>query len=460
VQQSVAGAPITVGAATDGAVVDFTGTAGTRKLTGVAAGALTSASTDAINGGQLYTANQRVAAAFGTTLDSNGQLNAPSYTIQGTAYDNVGSAFSAVDNAFSSLQTQISGGSIGLVQQNATTRVISVGGATDGTTVNVSGTAGDRTVTGVAAGALSAGSSDAVNGSQLYATNQQVAANTTAIANLSSVVSGLQGGGSIYVKVNSSGSNASATGVNAAAIGSGSSASGDNAMAFGTNAQATQSGAIAMGLNASSTGVNAIAIGTAASATGSVAIGNAAAAANGGAAFGDGAVATGANSAALGPNATATAANSVAIGSGSTNTVANTVSFGAAGNERRLTNVAAGTNPTDAVNVGQLQSVAAGFSSQTSGMQNQISGLQSQTDRVRDGVALALAVGGAATLQPGRKFALSTSFGNFQGSNALGIGGTALLQETQTSALTLNVGVGWGMNTNSIGTRGAVTMQW
>ena len=69
----------------------------------------------------------------------------------------------------------------------------------------------------------------------------------------------------------------------------------------------------------------------------------------------------------------ATAANSVAIGSGSTNTVANTVSFGSAGNERRLTNVAAGVNATDAVNVGQLQSTVAGIQSQYAGLQNQIS---------------------------------------------------------------------------------------
>ena len=49
-------------------------------------GTIASGSTDAATAGQLYTANQRVAAAFGTTLDGSGQLVAPSYTIQGTAY--------------------------------------------------------------------------------------------------------------------------------------------------------------------------------------------------------------------------------------------------------------------------------------------------------------------------------------------------------------------------------------
>jgi autotransporter adhesin len=321
-----------------------------RRLVNLSNGRIGSGSTDAINGGQFYTANQRVATAFGTTLDGNGQLNAPNYLIQGTTYSNVGSAFGAVDSRLDTLSSR-----------------------------------------------------------------------------------------QAYVQVNSTGPTASATGA--------------NALAFGSNAQATQSGAVAIGFNSSSTGTNAIAIGTGASATGSVAVGAAASAANGGASFGDGAVATGPNAAALGPNATATAANSVAIGAGSTNTAANTVSFGSAGNARRLTNVAAGISPTDAVNVGQLNSVAGGFS-------DQITDLQSQTSRLRDGVAVALAVGGSAPLQAGRKFALSTSFGNFQGASAVGLGATALVHQTQGYALTVNAGAGWGVNTNSVGTRAAVTMQW
>src|SRR5204863_7572667 len=89
VQQAGPGQPITVGATTDGTVVNFAGTAGNRVLTGVAAGALSASSTDAVNGSQLLTANQRVAAAFGTTLDGSGQLNAPSFTIQSVAFNNV-----------------------------------------------------------------------------------------------------------------------------------------------------------------------------------------------------------------------------------------------------------------------------------------------------------------------------------------------------------------------------------
>ncbi|WP_050453921.1 YadA family autotransporter adhesin [Candidatus Burkholderia verschuerenii] len=66
--------------------------------------------------------------------------------------------------------------------------------------------------------------------------------------------------------------------------------------------------------------------------------------------------ASGAESVAIGGNAQAIANNSVAIGSNSVANRDNTVSVGAAGAERQITNVAAGTQDTDAVNVSQLKS--------------------------------------------------------------------------------------------------------
>src|SRR4029077_10388728 len=53
---------------------------------------------------------------------------------------------------------------------------------------------------------------------------------------------------------------------------------------------------------------------------------------------------------------------------------ANTVSVGAVGSERRITNVAAGINPTDAATVSQLSSTATGFQSQLTGVQSQLQG--------------------------------------------------------------------------------------
>lgn len=181
------------------------------------------------------------------------------------------------------------------------------------------------------------------------------------------------------------GSGAYGSGLNSTAIGVNSVSSGTSSVALGDSAQATQTGSIAVGLNSAATGVNSIAIGNGARATGSVAVGAGAFASNGGAAYGDGASATGSLSAAIGPNAVATAPNSVALGSGSSATEANTVSVGAPGNERRITNVAAGINPTDAVNVSQLNSIA-------TGLQGQIS---SNLIETRRGIAAAVATASA-----------------------------------------------------------------
>jgi trimeric autotransporter adhesin len=65
-----------------------------------------------------------------------------------------------------------------------------------------------------------------------------------------------------------------------------------------------------------------------------------------------------ASSVALGSGAVANN-GSVAIGANSVGTLAGTVSVGSVGNERKIVNVAAGTQATDAVNVGQLNTLGA-----------------------------------------------------------------------------------------------------
>ena len=69
---------------------------------------------------------------------------------------------------------------------NIGTTTLAVSGATitHGIDDSFSGITNAGAVTGVTAGALNATSTDAVNGSQLYATNQNVAANTSSIAAL------------------------------------------------------------------------------------------------------------------------------------------------------------------------------------------------------------------------------------------------------------------------------------
>lgn len=166
-----------------------------RRVTNVAAG---SASTDAVNVSQLKNeagksnnigTSAAAAIGGGATYDAlTGSISQPNYSVGGTTVNNVGDAVSNLDDrvtdntkdiaknatSIADVQNQISSGSIGLVQQDATTREITVGRNTDGTVMNVAGTAGNRTVTGVAAGAVNASSVDAINGGQLYANADSV----------------------------------------------------------------------------------------------------------------------------------------------------------------------------------------------------------------------------------------------------------------------------------------------
>jgi hypothetical protein len=132
----------------------------------------------------------------------------------------------------------------------------------------------------------------------------------------------------------------------------GSSFSASNTIAIGTSAMARQAGALALGsgahagLNAGQTNATAVGASTTANADGS-------------SAFGVLSSATGPSSLALGNHANASMPQAVAIGANSIANVANTVSVGRAGAERRVVNLANAVNPTDAVNLRQVQALIA-----------------------------------------------------------------------------------------------------
>uniref|UniRef100_UPI00396AF27B YadA-like family protein n=4 Tax=Burkholderia multivorans TaxID=87883 RepID=UPI00396AF27B len=189
VQQSAPGANLTVGANTDGAAVDFAGTQGERKLTGVAAGNVAAGSLDAVNGSQLHGVSESVASAIGggSTVNPDGSISAPSFTVGDgnggqTIVRSVGDVVTNLDGRVTTnegnieqLADQIGSGTVGLVQQDATNRTITVAKDTDGMIVDFAGTQGERKLTGVAAGNVAAGSLDAVNGSQLHGVSESVA---------------------------------------------------------------------------------------------------------------------------------------------------------------------------------------------------------------------------------------------------------------------------------------------
>src|SRR3546814_14685733 len=80
--------------------------------------------------------------------------------------------------------------------------------------------------------------------------------------------------------------------------------------------------------------------------------------ANHGVAIGTGSAVAADGGVALGVGSRVEGANAIALGAGSLADRDDAVSVGSAGNERQVTNVAAGTQDTDAVNLEQLQEVA------------------------------------------------------------------------------------------------------
>ena len=165
VQQDATSRDITVGKETDGTKVNFANNASqARKLAGVAAGAVTNTSTEAINGTQLHATQKAIADALGagTTIVNNldgSVIITPTYNInevtQGgivnNSYNNVGDAFNSVSNSVTNLYNQVNDGKIGLVQQASPNAAITVGKSTGGSEVDFRNESGDaRRLTGVA----------------------------------------------------------------------------------------------------------------------------------------------------------------------------------------------------------------------------------------------------------------------------------------------------------------------
>ncbi|WP_321903137.1 ESPR-type extended signal peptide-containing protein [Burkholderia cenocepacia] len=189
VQQANPGDDITVGANTDGNAVDFSSKTGARTLKGVAAGDVSATSTEAVNGSQLHGVSDSVASAIGggATVNPDGSISAPSFTVGdgsgGTKIVNsVGDVVTNLDGRVTTnegdikkLADDIGSGTLGLVQQAKPGDDITVGANTDGNAVDFSSKTGARTLKGVAAGDVSATSTEAVNGSQLHGVSDSVA---------------------------------------------------------------------------------------------------------------------------------------------------------------------------------------------------------------------------------------------------------------------------------------------
>ncbi|WP_313050092.1 YadA-like family protein [Stenotrophomonas cyclobalanopsidis] len=317
-------------------------------------GEVSALSSEAINGAQLFAANQTVATHLGggAAVDANGVVTAPTYTINNVAangtisqgsYNDVGSAFDAVSNSLANVVDQTDELGMRAVKYD----VDANGDMMDSVTLSGTGGAAVR-LTNVAAGSIQAGSSDAITGDQLFATHATIAnyfggsttydgatsqwtAPSFSISSIAtdgsislndysnvtaafSAVDGslrtlnqriLNGSASPYLAVNSAAAAATATG--------------DEAVAVGPQASAAGASSVAVGNGASASADNSVALGS-----GSVA--------------------------SVGAQTGYTGAYGAAGGSNS----AGEVSVGSSGAERKITNVADGSDDHDATNVGQL----------------------------------------------------------------------------------------------------------
>lgn len=336
------------------ATLGQTGTATT--LRNLGPGQVSATSSEAINGAQLFAANQAVATHLGggAAVNGSGVLTAPTYSINNVAangtvtkgsYNDVGTAFDAVSNSLANVADQT-----GEIDKLAVKYdVDGSGNVLNSVTLTGTGT-GPVKITNVAAGSILAGSSDAITGDQLFSTNSTIAnyfGGTTAYNGTTNVwtapkfsISSIAtdgtftsgdynnvtaaftavdgslkvlnqritngGGGSAYLAVNSTAAAATAAGAEAVAVGPQASAAGANSVAVGNGASASAGNSVALG-------------------AGSVA-------------------SVGAQSGYTGAYGQTGASNS-----------AGEVSVGSTGSERKITHVADGSDTYDATNVGQLK---------------------------------------------------------------------------------------------------------
>ncbi|MCB7133416.1 YadA-like family protein [Salmonella enterica subsp. enterica serovar Hillegersberg] len=159
------------------------GTTATNKITNLAAGTVSGTSTDAINGSQLYGASSSVVNALGggSVVNADGSISAPTYSVAGGDYNNVGDALTAIDDDMNVMGDTVTDLAQDALQWDDNLKAYSA----------KHGTVTTNKITNVAAGELSATSTDAVNGSQLNTVKTDVATNTTNITNLSTEIDGL-----------------------------------------------------------------------------------------------------------------------------------------------------------------------------------------------------------------------------------------------------------------------------
>ncbi|UEP21108.1 YadA family autotransporter adhesin [Burkholderia ambifaria] len=372
--------------------------------------------TDATNLSQL----KPVVDALGgdAALNPDGSVRGPSYKIDGQTFTNVGGALTNLDGRVSTVETDVKSirydvndlgtrldnGTTGLVRQDPASLAISIGADKGGTSVSVAGANGTRTLTGLTNGV---GDTDAVTIAQLKATGlvgpdgQSLSALVYDDLSLGRATLGGVGG-TLLDNVRPGAIVAGGMqAVNGGQLFTMQQQFDDRFSSFDTRLSNIEKNGPSISPPGGDQGKQLEQLGDASGATGSDSI-----------ALGKGSTASGNDSLAIGNNASASGTNSVALGNNSVADRDNTVSVGAPGQERQITNVKAGTAPTDAVNVQQLN--------------DQIGSVRNDIDHYRrdasGGIASAVAIANLPQASLAGESMVAIAGGTYSGQSAVAFG--------------------------------------
>ncbi|WP_375681853.1 Vomp family autotransporter [Bartonella sp. CE47NXGY] len=168
---------ITIGAQKEGIGINVANSEGKdRIISGVAVGKVSSDSTEAINGHQLFSYITNIVDFFGGKETDILNGIKPTFMVQNTKHDNVTDAFAAVDTSITDIYSQINNVTENsLVKWKEDQKLITIGAEKGGTKIDITGTEGERTIAGVKNGEISKDSMEAVNGSQINTISGDIA---------------------------------------------------------------------------------------------------------------------------------------------------------------------------------------------------------------------------------------------------------------------------------------------
>ncbi len=452
-----------------GGVVSVGDTGQERLIQNVGAGLVSALSSDAINGSQLYAVASTMESSITGLSSATSSINTLS-TSTSTGIHALSTGLSTTDSTVTALSTLASTGlssatsSINTLSTSTSTGIhaLSTGLSTTDSTVTALSTLASTGLSSATSSinTLSTSASTAIQAVNVKVRYFGVNDNSTQQGNYNNDATGVRslavgvgvsaaGASSVAVGDGSNaqsdgavaiGQGALATGGKAVSIGWGNTASGNGAVAIGDPNVATGTGAVAMGADDTAIGTGAVALGNANTATGNsaLALGTATqATANNTIALGHNAVASAAGAQAYGAGATATAADSVVIGANSNDGGrSNVVSVGSDTQQRQITNVAPGSQGTDAVNVNQLTQVV---QTALSGQQAQINslGLQlQQTDQMaKQGIAAVGAMASIPQLDRDANFGVGIGTSTFLGQKAMAVNMQARITENLKASI-------------------------